>query len=299
MKLDQIHWPVQRYIWQNELDPSKIPRQKVIKTLIYGVRSSGNQSEQGLRRIAELHQEQYPIVNEIRKKDVYVDDCITGEDNQHDANKRSDELEIVTESGGFKLKGITMSGEDPPSHLTEDGISVGVGGMKWFSKSDEISLNIGELNFSTKRRGKKTASATNVIPKILTRRHCASKVAEVFDITGKISPVVAAMKIDLRELVNRQLSWDDALPDDLRPIWTSHFEMMQEIGKIRFKRVIVPDDAVSLQLETLDFGDASETLICVCIYARFVRTNGEHSCQLVFSRTRLVPKDLSLPRAEL
>ena len=57
------------------------------------------------------------------------------------------------------------------------------------------------------------------------------------------------MKADLRELVNRQLAWDDVLPDDLRAVWTSHFEMIQEIENIRYKRVIVPDDAVSLQLE--------------------------------------------------
>jgi len=75
--------------------------------------------------------------------------------------------------------------------------------------------------------------------------------------------------------------------------------MMQEIGQLRFKRVVVPEDAVSLDVETIDFGDASQSLICVCIYARFQRKNGEYSCQLVFSRTRTVPKELSLPRAEL
>ena len=123
--------------------------------------------------------------------------------------------------------------------------------------------------------------------------------AEIFDITGKIAPLVAAMKLDLRELSNRQLSWDDSIPEELRPIWLSHFELMEEIGKVRFKRLVVPEDAVSLQVETLDFGDSSETMICVCIYARCLRKTGQYSCQLVFSRTRMVPKDLTLPRAEL
>ena len=240
VKLDPSHWPFQRYIWHDELDPTKTPHQKVIKTLIYGVRSSGNQAVQGLRQIAEIHKEEYPLVSKIIKDDVYVDDCITGDDNYDAAFKRADELEVVTGSGSFNLKGITVSGKDPPSHLTEDGTSVGVGGMRWYSKSDEISLCVPELNFSTKQRGKKSMHATNVIPTVLTRRHCASKVAEVFDITGKISPIVAAMKLDLRELVDRQLSWDDAIPDDLRPVWLSHFDMMQEISQIRFNRVIVP-----------------------------------------------------------
>ena len=96
-----------------------------------------------------------PIVNEVLKNDVLVDDCVTGEDYHQYTLKRSDKLEIVTESGSFNLKGITMSGERPPSHLTENGVSVDVGGMKWFSKSDEVSVNIGELNFSTKKREKR------------------------------------------------------------------------------------------------------------------------------------------------
>ena len=216
-----------------------------------------------------------------------------------EACKRSDELEVITGSGGFKLKGITLSQEDPPSHLTDDGVSVAVGGMRWFSKSDEVSISISELNFSPKRRGKKSLAASNIIPEVLTRRHCVSKVAEIFDITGKLSPIIAAMKLDLRELSNHQLSWDDQIPDALRPIWISHFEMMEEIGQIRFKRAIIPEDAVSLDIQTLNFGDASKTIICVCIYVRFLRKNGQYSCQLSFSRTKLVPKETTLPRAEL
>ena len=41
-KLRQEDWCYQRYIWQQGLDPSKIPNEKVIKTQIYGVCSSGN-----------------------------------------------------------------------------------------------------------------------------------------------------------------------------------------------------------------------------------------------------------------
>jgi len=201
--------------------------------------------------------------------------------------------------GGFHLKGITFTGEDPQPELTEDGSSINVGGMRWYPKSDEISLSITDLNFSKKQRGKNSAEASNVIPNKLTRRQCASKVAEIFDLTGRIAPLVAAMKLDLQVLSQRQLDWDDVLPDDLRQLWVNNFDMMRQIGDIRFRRTIVPEDATSLDIDTLDFGDASQSLICICIYARFSRQKGEHSCQLVLSRTRTVPKGVSLPRAEL
>ena len=94
------------------------------------------------------------------------------------------------------------------------------------------------------------------------------------------------MKLDLHELVLRKLDWDDVIPDTLRPIWNSHFEMMTEIHNIKFNRAVIPEDAVDLNVETLEFGDASKPIACVAVYARF-------------KRSKLIPSELSQPRAEL
>ena len=107
------------------------------------------------------------------------------------------------------------------------------------------------------------------------------------------------MKLDLYELTLRQLDWDDMIPDQFHPIWLSNFEMTKDLSNIRFRRSIVPEDAVSLDIQTLDFGDASKFMTCTCTYARLLRKTGDYSCQIVFTRTRTVPKELSLPRAEL
>lgn len=73
---------------------------------------------------------------------------------------------------------------------------------------------------------------------------------------------------------------------------------MEEIPSITYKRAIVPPDAVSLAISTIDFGDASKHIVCVAIYARF-KTKTGNSCQLVFGKSRLVPDDMTLPRKEL
>ena len=85
-----------------------------------------------------------------------------------------------------------------------------------------------------------TSQQQNIIPADIARRHCVSKVSEIFDLTGKITPITATIKLDLHTLVKIGLGWDDVLPDELRPIWISHFELMQEIGKIKFQRAVVP-----------------------------------------------------------
>ena len=198
--LHPIDWCYQRYIWQNELDSEKIPKEKIIKTLIYGVWSSGNQAECGLRAIANQYKDSFPEVQNIINHDVYVDDCITGEKDTSNAFKRADQLEVVINKGGFKLKGISFSGVEPSPDLTDDGVSISVGGMKWYPKTDKLSLNITDLNFAKKQRGKKPTSSSNIIPTNLTRRHCTSKVAEIFDITGMMTPIIASMKLDLHDL---------------------------------------------------------------------------------------------------
>ena len=95
------------------------------------------------------------------------------------------------------------------------------------SKSDKISLSITDLNFSKKQRWKKSAEASNGKPNKLTRRQCASKVAQIFDLVGRIAPLFAAMKHDLQVLSQRQLDWDDVLPDDLWQLWVSNFDFEQ------------------------------------------------------------------------
>ena len=54
------------------------PRIKVVKTVIYGVRPSGNMAECALRRTAELTKSDYPKAFDVIKKDIYVDDCLSG-----------------------------------------------------------------------------------------------------------------------------------------------------------------------------------------------------------------------------
>ena len=281
VRLHEDHWCLQRYIWQEELDDSKLPEEKVIKTLIYGVKSSGNQAERALRETGQLSKKQYPEVCDVIRKDVYVDDCLSGAESNHTAAKLADELKIVVNRGGFALKGFTFSREPPSTDLSTDGECIHVAGMRWFPEEDTVSLDVTELNFAKKSRGKKPASS-NQIPSKLTRRHCVSKVAELYDITGKITPITAAMKLDLHQLVVRRLDWDDQVPDELRPIWESNFAMMEEISSIRYKRAIVPEDAVSLDIDTIDTGDASGEMACSAIYARFRRKSGGFSCQLVF-----------------
>ena len=57
----------------------------MVKTLIYGERSRGNQEESALRKIAELFRNDYLEAREPISKDTYVDDCLSGSITEEDS----------------------------------------------------------------------------------------------------------------------------------------------------------------------------------------------------------------------
>ena len=82
---------------------------------------------------------------------------------------------------------------------------------------------------------------------------------------------MAGFKLDVSNVHRSGLTWDDQIPENLRRVWVSNSEVIQDLSKIRNKRAIVPHDAKNLDIVT---GDANSTLICAAIYARFERESG-------------------------
>ena len=298
VRLHKAHWRYQLYLWHDKLDPNAEPVWKVIKTLIYGVRSSGNQAEVALRRAAELSRDEYPEVCDVINNDMYVDDCLSGTISSDETNRITDEMQHVLAKAGFTLKGFAMTGASPPSNMSSDGETVLVGGMKWDTNGDFIQLNIKELNFSKKLRGKKVKEGIGIIPEVLTLTDCASKVAEIFDPNGLVAPITGGMKVDISLLHQKKLIWDDPIPPELKNDWARHFDVIQELGTLKFQRSIVPNDAENLNVETINSADAGDNLICASVHVRYKLRSGGFSCQLIFARTK-VHHETTTPRAEM
>ena len=118
----------------------------------------------------------------------------------------------------------------------------------------------------------------------------------MFDLLGRFTPITAGIKLDLRELSLRGLDWDDHIPNNLM---SNNFETIKKLGEIKFRRAITPEDAVNLDMETIEISDSSLHLACSVVHARFKWKMVLYSCQLVFARSKVVPKGMSVPRSEL
>ena len=127
-----------------------------------------------------------------------------------------------------------------------------------------------------------SGNSEGLIPENFTRRDCAGKVAEIFDLLGKITPITAGLKLDLSELSKRNLDWDDYVPDDLKNLWKNNFDLIQRFGQTKFIRAVVPFDAINLDVETIEMADASQNLACAAVYVRYKKKFGGYSCQLIW-----------------
>ena len=287
--LDKKFWRFQLYWWSDSLGLDEEARIKVIKSVIYGVKSSGNQAERALRLLVEMLHDKYPLAYDVVMRDVYVDDCISGEDTEEERDATTNQLSQCLPHGGFTLKGFTFSGEDPKDDLSEDGVSIMVGGLRYFPKGDFWMLNTGKL----------TETVAKIVLEKLTMRDCASVSAHIFDPPGRAVPIIAGIKLDISDLHKLGLEWDSLIPDNLKGVWSDNLEMLEALGTLKYDRVIVPPNAKNLDITTIDTGDASPNLICTATYARFECKDGSYSCQLVFARSKVVPEGTSVPRAEL
>ena len=296
--LDPCHWRYQLYLFSEQLKIGDDPKWKVIKTLIYGVRPSGALAECALRRTVELNKNKYPLAYRPIMEDTYMDDCVSGTSSPGESMKVMNEIELSLKTTGFTLKGFTTSGCDPPPKLSADGVSVFIFGLKYFPKDDFYKLNISKMNFSRKVRGRKNTERVGIIPEKLTLQNCASRAAEVYDLLGRVAPIMGGIKIDISTLHKRCAGWNDPIPNELKEIWAANFKLIDEIGNLEFQRAVVPPDAANLDVELLETADASDKLVCSAVYARFLKRDGSHSCQLIFARTKIV-HDISIPRAEL
>ena len=112
-----------------------------------------------------------------------------------------------------------MSGSPPSSVVCKDGASVGAGGFGWFPEVDFLELKIPKLHFGKARRGRMSDTVKffegteedleDFVPNPLTRRQAASKLASLWDILGKLTPIMNGLKLDLREVFSNTQGWDD------------------------------------------------------------------------------------------
>ena len=305
LKLSPSDYKYQQYLWKADLDPKNPTVVMIMRTLIYGVKSAGGQTQVGLTELAEYCIEHFPehtLGAETLRDETYVDDILKSADNLEEVKKTCSDITFTLNLGSMTVKDFTISGTSPSDKVSADGKSVGLAGYIWEPMEDIVRLNIKDIYLDKVKRGKQPKPIQGDLKAALqerfTRRVLVGKVSQVFDPLGLATPITANLKLDLHTVCLTRLDWDDPIPLDYLDSWVANLNEIQDLKQVRFKRTLIPEDALNTQVNLVVSVDASQNIAVACVHARVQLKSGNYSTQLIMGRSKLVTQS-TVPKAEL
>ena len=305
VKLVPEHFKYQQYLWKEGLDMANPTITMVIRTLIYGVRPSGNLTGAGFVRLADYAREHFPHLDKgaaVIRDDTYVDDSVASFDSLDECHTVASAMVEVLSLGGAVIKDFAFSATPPSEKLSVDGIHVGVLGYSWATISEELFLAVRPTTLGKGRTAKKCSEGKDelwdVLKTTFTKRTLQGQLARIYDPLGLATPITANIKLDLAEVVSLKTEWDEKLPERLLPKWVDTLVRIQRLRKIAFPRSIMPENPMSTNIQLVVSVDASKDVAVAAVHARVSLGNGEYSCRLLTAKSRLVHTS-TVPRGEL
>ena len=272
------------------------------------------------------HEKQEPEIVGHLKKSLYVDDFVSGAENDEKA------LEIYTGSkqlmsvGGFNLRKWSSNSDDltksidtlenretdrltgrstvgTPDVVQEDSsytrstigkeaivtetTQVKVLGMAWDTVADAFLFNLAEL-----------IEYARSLP--VSKRSLLKWSSKIFDPLGFLSPFTIRLKILFQVLCLDKIDWDGELQGDSRKQWNVLISELEILKTIRVPRCYYLPKLNRLITQIHGFSGASGRAMAAVVYTRTVYTNGRIDNKLLASKKKVAPvKKQTIPRLEL
>ena len=291
------HQDYLRFLWWDKGDMNSKPSVYRMRVHLFGAASSPGCSNFALKHLAAQGRGHY---NEeaIRfiQRSFYVDDGLTSVSTTTEAISLIKESRALCRTGNLRLHKFVSNSKDvinsvPPTECTQvkdQDIALGEHieralGVQWCVEADEFQFRI------------------IVKDKPLTRRGVLSTIASVFDPLGFVAPFILLGKQILQTLCSEKVTWDEALPEHVRPRWESWLRDLPELASLKIPRSYSPEEfGKTSKYELHNFSDASCIGYGACSYLRVTSETGQVSCSLIMGKSRVAPTKLTtIPRLEL
>ena len=211
------------------------------------------------------------------KRNLYVDDLLTGEDNATAANLLYREANQIMQDASMPLaKWRSNVKEFKDSNIPETKVL----GLFWDSETDEF--HYGGIKIP--------------VEVVVTKRLILSCIARVFDPLGYISPYIIKAKILFQEAWFQGLEWDQEVTPQINEEFKKWIEGLQEIkDHFKVKRQYIQNRYTDEDKSLTVFCDASEKAYGAAIYLK-----SSQGFSLIIAKAKVAPiKKVSLPRLEL
>lgn len=291
IEVNPIHQPFQRILWRDELDNVA---EFELSTVTYGTACAPYLAIRTVQQLAQDERDNFPNACDKIITDMYVDDFISGCSTVIDAQKLQRDLVHVFKRGGFNLRKWASNSTEVLDNIPVDSRE----------KSacldvcrDDVIKTLGLFWRTTDDVFKFMVTLADVSP-IYTKRGLLSDISKIFDPVDYLAPVIIVAKILFQSLWLTGISWDDALPENIKRQWSTLRSQLYAVEAIEIPRWIgtAPENT---RMEFHGFCDASIKAYAAVVYCR-IEMNGVYHVNLLTSKTRVAPiKKITLPNLEL
>ncbi|XP_043287492.1 uncharacterized protein [Venturia canescens] len=268
----------QRILWRDS--DSRIATYE-INTVTFGVASAPFLAIRCLHQLADDEGESYPKAAETLKKDMYVDDLLTGAPTFEEALKLRDDINALLQRGKLNMR-QWASNEPRLLHglpvnyvnlklQSQDNHTIKTLGVHWDSERDQIVYTVQEVPPNSRA----------------TKRNILSEIARIFDPLGLLGPVITYAKLIMQELWVEKLDWDDPIPLSIHTKWLKYTKGLDKLNNLSFDRKFSSTETDELQIH--GFCDASENAYGACIYIRAVDSDERITSTLLCAKGRVAP----------
>ncbi|XP_062558241.1 uncharacterized protein LOC134223121 [Armigeres subalbatus] len=289
-----------KILWRDDRNESV--RIFQLNTVTYGTASAPYLATKCLKRLAELDGQKYPEAAKILSMDFYVDDMMTGVDNEEEGVQLCSDMQQLLKGGGFNLRKWSSNCpavlEKIPAELhdvrasfelDDSSATIKTLGLIWEPRIDVFRFKVPEWNSS-----------------VICKRSVISDLARIFDPLGLIGTVTVSAKIFVQSLWKLKVSWDEPLQNELREQWAEFRISLSRLEFLEIPRWIAyRKNCLSVELH--GFCDASTKAYGACIYVRCTHSDRTITTNLLVAKSRVSPlaelgkkrKQLTIPRLEL
>lgn len=321
--IDEVDRDMLRFLWFKNVHDlkSEIVEYRFCR-LVFGLRPSPAILGSTIDHHLHFYNDQNPEIVDILKNSLYVDDLVSGAQNDDKAFNIYKVAKKIMLEGGFNLRKWNSNSStlvemitnvekkvessstttQPPvmeedlsyakasigqqPNATEDKL-VKVLGILWDTDSDEFVFSLSAL-----------ATYARSLP--TTKRTVLKVTAKVFDPIGFLTPFTIKMKALFQDLCTEKLDWDDELDGNLQSKWNTILSELDNLDNVRIPRCYNTSTPAPTKIELHGFSDASQTAFAAVVYWRAVYDDGHVEVKLVASKTKVAPlKKQTIPRLEL
>ncbi|XP_061728105.1 uncharacterized protein LOC133533163 isoform X1 [Cydia pomonella] len=286
--VDDEQRQLQLILWR--ADPSKPLKIYSLNTVTYGTSSAPFLSTRCLLQLSQESSDKE--TQEAIARDFYVDDFLSGSHSIDDTVALCRNVTTTLKNAQFHLRKwqsnneeiLKAVGENPCLKecvdLSENELSKTLG-LNWRCAQDSLTFRI-DIS----------------LPKVVTKRHILSVIAQIFDPLGLVTPCIVQAKILMQKLWVNQCSWDDPLTGDILTSWEDFVKSLPYLNKVQIPRWVLCNTPTVVDFHV--FTDASEKAYGACLYVRSVAGDGSVSVRLLASKSKVAPiKATTIPRLEL